>query len=1041
MRLPNAGCGELGSRDRHRCGGWAVPVVLAVLCVAGVATRSFGQAAAAGDAATAAATYRQGKPVAVQSDGLLVAEAEEFAVTPGSAGWQARNWGTNYYAATFANSFLSRKAYLGAPEQCDSSEATLTVTVPTAGKYLALVRYEACYRFETQFEVVVEQNGQPKLKRLYGARKNLKVWAFKEKLKAEVAWPWGAGENVVWEGHDAEVELAAGPATIRLRVGKQPEPAARRNVDLVLLTQAVDDVKNRIEKENYLPIDGLLTQADDVYVKLHNAPTTAKVTVTFPPCTEHSPYWVHLRTWKPKAIEVDSGKSTDWQEVGSLLDTLNDGQWNVKAVAAKPGGDINCRLEFGLRDASGAIQSLRSFEMKGPTLQLAYHGDTRYTKQLRLSADVLYDLLAHLKKHPVRGQLPQRTLIYGSTFDRRPDDPKFSAALEEFYDTFALSNKHDKSFATLPRATGYVDVRAKPMDEKQYKAWQADGSANKIAVVSLGDEIGLPNPPAKDHAAFHDWLKGQKLKPSDVDPSAGEDWMKIAYSAAPDTAARNPALFFYSHRYKHDYAIAKQKQVTDFVKQFLPHAQIGANFSPHHGHHYLGETFMWCTLFRRGGMVSPWSEDYIWQVPVGTQQVNSVSLDLFRAGLKGKPESKIHFYVMPHWGNTPDNWRRQFYGDLAHGMQIINLFEFRPVQAAYTENHADEPAMYVQIRDAFREYGLFEDIVQDGKVRPGTAALWFSETGDIWGDNKPPFGAAKRCLYIGIRHQQLPLDFVIDEDATDGTLDKYKVLYLADRHVSRAASQGIADWVKKGGFLFATAGAGLLDEFDQPNAILRTLLGVEQTKLEVTDPNLLFEKQDLPFSDPIDVVSGPYAPGNTQGQTPVIAARSRIKATTATVKATFSDGSPAITLSQPQGAKGGAFYCAFLPGLSYFKSAIPKKPWDRGSSADAMTHFLPTDFDPVASHILAVPIDDAQRPVWCAEKLVETNVIESKHGLAIPLINWTPKGIKDLQVKLRLPLGNRKPTLASGRPVKQMSEGPTTVFTFDLDVADTLILR
>src|SRR5438552_1810131 len=85
-------------------------------------------------------------PVQPISDTTIIAEAEEFQIV--SAGWKAKPFGTNYYAATFANSFLSRKAYLGAPEQCPNCIAEITVNVPKAGKYLALVRYEACYRFE-----------------------------------------------------------------------------------------------------------------------------------------------------------------------------------------------------------------------------------------------------------------------------------------------------------------------------------------------------------------------------------------------------------------------------------------------------------------------------------------------------------------------------------------------------------------------------------------------------------------------------------------------------------------------------------------------------------------------------------------------------------------------------------------------------------------------------------------------------------------------------------------------------------------------------
>src|SRR5262249_26469183 len=155
-------------------------------------------------------------------------------------------------------------------------------------------------------------------------------------------------------------------------------------------------------------------------------------------------------------------------------------------------------------------------------------------------------------------------------------------------------------------------------------------------------------------------------------------------------------------------------------------------------------------------------------------------------------------------------WRRQFYGDIGHGVKVFNLFEFRPVQAAYTENHVNSPAMYQEVRKGLHELGKFEDIVQDGGVRPGLAALWFSEAGDVWDDNRAPFDAAKRALYLAVRHQQIPLDVVVEGD----DLKVYKVLYLADQHVSRSASKAIAEWVKGGGRLLATAGAGMFDEFN-----------------------------------------------------------------------------------------------------------------------------------------------------------------------------------------------------------------------------------
>ncbi len=38
--------------------------------------------------------------------------------------------------------------------------------------------------------------------------------------------------------------------------------------------------------------------------------------------------------------------------------------------------------------------------------------------------------------------------------------------------------------------------------------------------------------------------------------------------------------------------------------------------------------------------------------------------------------------------------------------------------------------MYQAVRKGLHELGEFEDIVQDGKVQPAEAGLWFSEAAD-----------------------------------------------------------------------------------------------------------------------------------------------------------------------------------------------------------------------------------------------------------------------------------------------------------------------
>src|SRR5262245_55149307 len=146
-----------------------IRILLTVLSVAAIvsvmpAPRACGQENASATVKAAPVFRKSHGPVAASSDSVLIAEAEEFDIA--EPGWKSLPFGTNYYAATFANSFLSRKGYLGAPEQLEKPAlAGIEVQIPKAGKYLALVRYEAAYRFETQFRLVVEQNGKKLLDR------------------------------------------------------------------------------------------------------------------------------------------------------------------------------------------------------------------------------------------------------------------------------------------------------------------------------------------------------------------------------------------------------------------------------------------------------------------------------------------------------------------------------------------------------------------------------------------------------------------------------------------------------------------------------------------------------------------------------------------------------------------------------------------------------------------------------------------------------------------------------------------------------------
>ena len=95
-------------------------------------------------------------------------------------------------------------------------------------------------------------------------------------------------------------------------------------------------------------------------------------------------------------------------------------------------------------------------------------------RRIRLSEQVLYDLVDYLKKQPLRGVAPKRTLIYASTFDPRPENAKYTAALAEFLrlaGPTALNLTAGKDFPREGLVRGYVDCAA-----RRRRNWRSSAS-------------------------------------------------------------------------------------------------------------------------------------------------------------------------------------------------------------------------------------------------------------------------------------------------------------------------------------------------------------------------------------------------------------------------------------------------------------------------------------------------------------------------------------------------------------------------------------
>ena len=94
---------------------------------------------------------------------------------------------------------------------------------------------------------------------------------------------------------------------------------------------------------------------------------------------------------------------------------------------------------------------------------------------------------------------------------------------------------------TSAKTGTYIDVRSVPTAKLEEYCKTLSARAQRIRVVSLGDEISLPAPGgAKGNADMIGWLQRQGLKPADILPGAA-NWNAIKYNPPMPPRLRDPA--------------------------------------------------------------------------------------------------------------------------------------------------------------------------------------------------------------------------------------------------------------------------------------------------------------------------------------------------------------------------------------------------------------------------------------------------------------------------------------------------------------------
>ena len=963
----------------------------------------------------------------------IVVEAEEFKIRSGK--WRIMRYGENYFCATFANTFLSRMACLSAPAQCKRAVAERRIEVPVAGKYQVWARYEIPFNYNVIFAVEIEQNGRLIFQRIYGDRTKPRVWAFRQGIKPMVRYPWGGGDNIVWEGHDAFVNLNEGRALVRLIADLQREPAAERHVDVLIITNDFEGVQEQLKRARYLPLDGWLTQSGRVFARVRNV-GRAHVRMESQSCYQHSPYWVHIRDWAKK-LSIPEGdawlapnRESGWVDVGRQIDSLNDSTWTCE-FKVRDGESTRVRFEIAVRTRTNKLCILRRFTVIAPTqLHLVMPADINTKSKIITVQEDLERLCRMVERFPKFGRIPRKILIFGiGGFVGGQRKWEGVESLLARYSALMWSNTVDElppnvAHYPLPQRRLLADCRGVPTEKLRNWVAKMGDRAKRMAVISLGDEIRIaPLKPTDElNRAFRNYLAQRNVRIGDM------------------TTDRNNPLYYWSQMFGFDEALKYYRERTAILEDAfgMGNVWVGANYSPHP--YYYPAPRQWMRTFHKRAMTLPWSEDYVWGVPELSVQVVGYLMTALRCA--ARPHNlPIMFYVMPHEpGNTPRDFRLSYFTALGNGAKMLHFFCAVPLSVSYTENYISmrEPQMYRAVYDVVRETGIAEDYIFDGHVRRGKVALLASAATEILGDGAT-WNLEAKCTYHALRHAQIAVEFITEDEIVAGELKHYRVLYITGSHLLSSTVPKIERWVRSGGILFCSAGGGLRDEYDRPNERMASLLGIEPSDLEGGLPFVVHIKQDLPWLEPLDEVHC-----DALGVSfPALIYKRKVKPIASDVKVLgrFKDGSVAITMRRV--GKGCVYFVGALPAVAYVRTAIPKRPWERGTTDESFNHYLPTEFDRRLREFVCLPVRHANvEPfVECSAELVEAILIEGNGRAAVTLLNFSGEPVHRMRVRIRN-VGQISTirTLHQKRiPFRQM--GDDVLAEVDVNVADMLLIE
>jgi hypothetical protein len=527
-------------------------------------------------------------------------------------------------------------------------------------------------------------------------------------------------------------------------------------------------------------------------------------------------------------------------------------------------------------------------------------------------------------------------------------------------------------------------------------------------------------------AAFAPWLKSQGLSESDVGVPSWQDALPVG----PEQSKDRPRLFYWTGMYRlNSLANAAKAVVATKKAAGLPETlKTYANYDPTSGNASFTQAGADPFLMQRdGGFELGWTEDWL-GYGASVEQVSDQVAVIRAAGAPTHQE--LGMYVVGTDG-PPALQRLRLYEALAAGVRHICSYNYGPYYGSI-DSWGARYDVYPFISDALHDFGAVDAALEGTTRRRSDVAVLYNRTAAIWAGRNTAMEQDGRFLFWALSHAGYQPDFIPEEDVERGDLARYRVLYALGTQMRKRTASAIAQWVSNGGAVFATAGAGSRDEYDQPLDALEKTFGARSTELSlVADPGR--PKYELRTLRPLGVIKTVAGSGAPDVEFNRLCATETLTPA-ADAKVVLRDQVGGVAGVLHSFGKGMALRVAALPGITYLNDAV------RGASFD-IESYHPTQYRPELRDFIAF------LPKLAHAERVETNapiaevvrydardrsvLIVVNHGAPVPNFEVT---LRDAQVANGYS-GTGTPVAVHGTG----AEGTVNV-QFDLKEADAIVL-